>query len=226
MMKREMKNRSLKVHKFKKLVARYSLLVIFLLFTIHYSLSTAWADDEVLRIQKAYKNIKDIKGSFIQKSYIKGLKRTDTYKGQFFIKSPKMKWHYKGDKPHTIYIIGEDIIIYQINEKQAFKAKFDRSTYGQAPIALLSGFGNIRNEFDVSIKKENELLLKPKKPLGNILHIELKISDNEFPIESLSIVDALSNRIDIYLTDVKINTNLKDKIFEFSPPKGVNIFQQ
>jgi outer membrane lipoprotein carrier protein len=184
------------------------------------------ADDEVLKIQKAYENIKDIKGSFIQKSYIKDLKRTDTYRGQFFIKSQKMKWEYKGDKPQIVYITGEDIIIYQIKEKQAFKAKFDKSTYGQAPIALLSGFGNIRNEFDVSIKKKNILILKPKKTMGNILHIELQISDNEFPIESLGIIDVLSNRIDIYLTDVKINTNLKDKIFEFSPPEGVSVLEQ
>jgi outer membrane lipoprotein carrier protein len=213
-----------------KLVTRYSLLVTFLLFTIHYSLFTDFAfasqtDDEVLRIQRAYENIKDIKGSFVQKSYIKDLKRTDTYKGQFFIKSPKMKWEYKGDKPQIVYITGDDIIIYQKKEKQAFKAKFDRATYGQAPIALLGGFGNIKNEFDVSIKSEQKLLLKPQKPMGNISYIELQISDDEFPIESLTIIDTLSNRIDISLKDVKINTDLKTGIFEFSPPEGVNILQ-
>lgn len=200
-------------------------------------------DDEVLKIQKAYENIKDIKGNFVQKSYIKDLKRTDTYKGQFFIKPPKMRWEYKGDKPQIVYITDDDIIIYQKKEKQAFKARFDRTTYGQAPIALLGGFGNIRNEFDVSIKSGVKsqpaplreartgesgarLLLKPKKPMGNILHIELQTSDDEFPIESLTIIDTLSNRIDISLKDIKINSDLKDRMFEFSPPEGVNILQQ
>ncbi|GER94125.1 outer membrane lipoprotein carrier protein LolA [hot springs metagenome] len=183
-------------------------------------------DDEVARIQKAYENIKDIKGSFIQKSYIKDLKRTDTYKGQFFIKSPKMRWEYKGDKPQIVYITGEDIIIYQKKEKQAFKTKFDKASYGQAPIALLSGLGDIKNEFDVSVKSEQKLLLKPKKPMGNIVSVEITTSSEEFPIESLSIIDALSNRIDIYLKDVKINTELKDRLFEFSPPEGVNVLQQ
>lgn len=190
--------------------------------------STAFAsqaDDEVAKIQKAYENIKDIKGSFVQKSYIKDLKRTDTYRGQFFIKSQKIKWDYRGDKPQTVYITGEDIIIYQIKEKQAFKAKFDRATYGQAPIALLSGFGDIKKEFDVSVKPEQKLLLKPKKPMGNIVSVEIMASSDEFPIASLAIIDTFSNRIDIYLTDVKINTNLKDKLFEFSPPEGVNVLQ-
>ena len=144
-----------------------------------------------------------------------------------------MRWEYKEKNLQTVYITGDNIIIYQKKEKQAFKARFDRTTYGQAPIALLGGFGNIRNEFDVSIKpaiKTEEsavrLLLKPKKPMGNILNIELQTSNDEFPIESLTIIDTLSNRIDISLKDVKINTNLKDRIFEFSPPEGVNILEQ
>jgi outer membrane lipoprotein carrier protein len=212
-------------------------ILIICLFSVFCLLpSTAFAsqaDKEVLRIQKAYENIKDIRGSFIQKSHIKDLKRTDTYKGQFFIKSPKIRWEYKGDKPQVVYITGDDIIIYQKKEKQAFKAKFDRATYGQAPIALLGGFGNIKNEFDVSTKTEirnqnteHRLLLKPKKPMGNIVSVEITTSGEEFPIESLTIIDALSNRIDIYLKDVRINTELKDKLFEFSPPDGVNVLQQ
>ncbi len=204
-------------------------LTIFLFYFFTFSLlplAFCLADDEVTRIQKAYENIKDIKGSFIQKSYIKDLNRTDTYKGQFFIKSPKMRWEYKADKPQIVYITGDDIIIYQKKEKQAFKARFDRATYGQAPIALLGGFGNIKNEFDVSIKSEQKLLLKPKKTMGNIVSVEITTSSEEFPIESLTIIDTLSNRIDIYLKDVKINTELKDRLFEFSPPEGVNILQQ
>jgi outer membrane lipoprotein carrier protein len=214
-----------------KLVTRYSLLVTFLLFTIHYSLFTDFAfasqaDDEVIKIQKAYENIKDIKGSFIQKSHIKDLKRTDTYKGEFFIKPPKLRWEYRGEKPQTVYITGEDIIIYQAKEKQAFKSKFDRTTYGQAPIALLGGLGSIKDEFEVSEKTESGLLLKPKKQMGNIYYVEIITSHDEFPIKSLIIVDNISNRVEISLNNVKINTNLKDKLFEFSPPEGVNVLQQ
>ncbi len=214
-----------------KLVLHCSLLVTFLLFTVHYSLFTgvafaSQADSEVLRIQKAYQNIKDIKGNFLQKSHIKDLKRTDSYKGNFFIKAGNMKWQYSGKEPQTVYITGEDIIIYLANEKQAFKARFDRATYGQAPIALLGGFGNIKKEFDVSLKSENKLILKPKTELGNISQIELSLSSDGFPIKSLEIIDSLSNKIEIFLSDVKINSGLADKIFKFSPPEGVNVISQ
>ncbi len=188
-------------------------------------IALVYADDDVARIQKAYENIKDIKGSFVQKSYIKDLKRTDTYSGRFFIKPPKMKWEFKGDKPQDVYINGEDIFIYQKKEKQVFKTRFDRATYGQSPIALLGGFGDINKEFDVSMKK-GKLILKPRKPMGVIVQIELTLSDGVFPIEALSILDMASNKIDITLKDVRINTGLSERIFEFTPPEDATVIQR
>jgi len=187
-----------------------------------------FADDavsEVARIQKAYAGIKDIKGDFVQKSFIKDLKRTDTYSGQFFIKPPKMKWEFKGDRAQTVYITGDDILIYQKKEKQALKTKFDRANYGQAPITLLGGFGDINKEFDVSMKK-GSLLLKPRKPMGVIEHIELTPSYGMFPIEALTIFDTASNRIDIKLKDVRINTGIGERVFSFTPPADATVIQQ
>ncbi len=191
------------------------------------SASSAYsADDEVTRIQKAYENIKDISGNFIQKSYIKDLKRTDTFKGRFFIKRPmKMKWEYKGDNAQEVFISNDRIFVYQIREKQAFSSKFDRETYGQAPIALLSGFGKIKEEFSVT-DKAGKLILKPRKPMGGILSIEITPSEGEFPIGSFTIYDSYSNKIEMLLKDVKINTGLEDKLFEPLIPEGVNILTQ
>jgi outer membrane lipoprotein carrier protein len=200
------------------------------LFAIFYLLSTASislssVDEEVSAIQKAYENIKDISGSFVQKSYIKDLKQTETFKGQFFIKRPmKMKWNYKGEQAQEVIINNEEIIIYQQKEKQAYRSPFDRDTYGQAPIALLSGFGNVREEFSVT-EKSGRLLLKPKKPMGGILSIEIEPSGGEFPVKSFTVYDSYSNRIEMVLKDVRINTGLKDSFFELTIPKGVTTYK-
>jgi outer membrane lipoprotein carrier protein len=184
------------------------------------------ADDKIVGIQKAYEDIKDMSGDFVQKSFIKDLKRTETFKGQFFIKRPmKMKWSYKGDNAQDVLINNDLITIYQKKEKQAFKGKFDRDTYGQAPIALLSGFGKIREEFVVSDKK-GKLVLKPKKPMGEITSIEIETAEGECPIKSFIINDSFSNRIEMTLKDVRINSGLKDTFFELTLPKGVTVFEQ
>jgi outer membrane lipoprotein carrier protein len=213
-----------------KINFRYSVF-FFLLSAVCCLLSTASfceasAEEEVQKIQKAYEHIKDISGNFVQKSYIKDLKRTDTFKGEFFIKRPiKMKWSYKGENSQEVLISNQEITIYQKKEKQVFKGRFDRETYGQAPIALLSGFGKIQEEFTVS-EKNGKLILKPKKPMGGILSIEIETSEGEFPIKSFTINDSLSNRIEMALKDIKVNTGLEDKFFELSLPKGITVFEQ
>ncbi|MCL5023839.1 MAG: outer membrane lipoprotein carrier protein LolA [Nitrospirae bacterium] len=178
-------------------------------------------------IQKAYQNIKDIKGSFLQKSTIRDLKRTDTFKGTFMIKVPsKMRWQYQdaGKQDTEIFIDKGEIIVYQRNEKQVFRGKFDKEGYGQAPIALLGGFGSIGEEFDVT-QKGGKLLLKPKRSMGSVVSIEIGPSGGEFPIGSLSIVDKRLNRIEIIFRNVVINSGLKDSAFVFSPPPGVSVYE-
>ena len=205
------------------------MLSVFLLFTADMVLpadsSSSGPDDNVEKIQKAYEKIKDMHGSFTQKNTIKDLNKTDTYKGEFFIKQPlRMKWIYTGKAAQDIFISNETVLIYNKGDKQAYKGKFDRATFGQTPIALLSGFGNIRQEFSIS-GKGNSLLLKPKSPLGNITSISIKLSDDKFPIQSFLIQDGSSNVIEITLKEVSTNTGLKDTLFEFSVPKGVNVYE-
>ncbi len=203
----------------------FFLLSTFCFLLVTFSIAATSVEEDITIIQKAYENIKDIKGNFIQKSHIKDLKRTDTYKGQFFIKRPmKMKWDYKGEMAHEVLINNDEIIIYQKKERQAFRGKFDRDTYGQAPIALLSGFGRIQEEFYVS-KKGSRLILKPRRHLEGILSIEIEPSGSEFPISSFTINDSHSNRIEITLKDIRINTGLEDKFFEPSLPKDVTIYE-
>lgn len=200
------------------------ILPLFIFILTFASPINSFAEDKVLKIQKTYESISDISGDFIQKSFIKDLNRTDTFNGQFFIKMPmKLKWSYK-EPPQEIFVNKGEIIIYQKNEKQAFKGKFNREIYGQAPIALLSGFGDIEKEFFTS-EKNDTLILRPKKPTGNIVSIEVTCHESVFPISSFVIHDSFSNRIEIILRDIKINAGLKDSLFEFSTPKGVSIFE-
>jgi len=191
----------------------------------HRSSASSELDLNVERIQKAYEKIKDMKGHFTQKNTITDLNKTDTYTGEFFIKQPlRMKWVYTGKTAQDIYISENTVLIYKSGDKQAYKAKFDKSTYGQTPIALLSGFGNIRQEFNIS-GRGNTLLLIPKNPLGTVTSITVVLSKGEFPIKSFTIQDGRSNVIEIVLTDVRVNTGLKDSFFEFSLPADVNIYE-
>lgn len=184
------------------------------------------ANSEIARIQKAYETIRDLKGSFVQKSVIRDLDKTESYKGQFFIKPPmKMKWVYAGKDAQSLTIHGDTVLIYKKAERQAYRSRFDRQTYGQTPVALLGGFGKIGEEFAVSGEGES-LILKPKRPMGNVTFVKVTLSEEGFPIRGFEIHDSYSNIIEIEIRDVQINTGLKDSLFDLTLPKGVNVFEQ
>lgn len=185
-------------------------------------------DPAVERIQQAYREVRDLRGSFTQKSHIKDLERTDTYQGTFLIKLPsKFRWQYKGEERQQAEVIinEEELIVYQKKERQAFRSRFDSGSYGQAPIALLSGLGNIEGEFDVS-RKGSRLVLRPRKQMGNVASVEITPSEEGFPIAAIAIVDSRSNRIEIMLRDVTVNSGIKDDAFVFSLPRGVSLFER
>lgn len=192
---------------------------------IFFCSGTTWADG-VDRIQKAYEGIKDLRGSFTQKSTIKDLKKTETYRGEFFIKPPmRMKWSYRGKEPQDLIINNDTVLIHKKNDKQAFRGRFDRATYGQSPVALLGGFGSVRDEFNVTPKRD-VLILKPKKPMGAVTSIIVTLSEQGFPIRSFVINDTYGNIVEIELRDVQANTGIKDNTFDLTLPKGVNVMEQ
>ena len=207
--------------------AVFVVLLTFLLWACPVGVSCASGlDDNIAKVQKAYEGVKDLRGSFLQKSVIRDLDRTETYQGDFFIKPPlKMKWLYKGKTAQDLIINNDTVLIINKGENQAYKSRFDRATYGQTPVALLSGFGNIREEFTVS-GKDDTLMLLPKKPMGNITSIRITLSDAAFPIRSFLITDSYSNEIQVELKNVRINTGLKDSLFDLTLPKGMHVFEQ
>ncbi|MBI5632418.1 MAG: outer membrane lipoprotein carrier protein LolA [Nitrospirae bacterium] len=202
------------------------LMVLTLLLTLIPSVSfAAGTDDAVARIQKAYEGIKDMKGTFVQKNVIRDLNKTDTYTGEFFVKRPlRMKWAYKGKASQDLLINNDTVLIYKKGDNQAYRSKFNKETYGQSPVVLLTGMGNIKEEFTIT-GSEKILTLKPKKSMAGIVSITLHLSDTDFPIRAFTIRDG-RNTVEIELKEIKINTGIKDSLFDLNLPKGVNVYEQ
>jgi chaperone LolA len=184
------------------------------------------ADDTVSRIQKAYEGITDMRGSFVQKNIIKDLNKADTYAGEFFVKRPlKMKWAYKGKAAQDLIINNDTVLIYKKGDSQAYRSAFTKDAYGQTPVVLLTGMGNLRDEFIVT-GKNNILQLKPRKAMAGIASITVFISETGFPIQGFTIQDGRSNTVEIRLSNITINSGLKDSLFDLNLPKGVNVYEQ
>jgi outer membrane lipoprotein carrier protein len=200
-----------------------NLLIILLLFLFA---NPILAQDTALsKLNKAYKNINDASGSFIQTSYIKDLDKTQKFKGRFFIKGDKIRWQYEGEFPQVIFLNRETLIVYDRKRKQAIQSIFSEEKYGQLPIALLSRMADFEKDFEITEKSENTLILIPKTKMGNIKKIEIAIQDEDFPIKLLKFIDTSVNTVRIDFYSVTINKNLKDSIFQFIPKKDDNVLK-
>lgn len=188
--------------------------------------SFCYAEESILsKLDNTYKNINDVKGNFIQKSYIKELDKAYHFMGKFFIKHDKIRWQYTGDFSQIVYLNRESLIVYDKKRRQAIKTDFTEEKYGQLPIALLSRIAQIEKDFETIEKSENSLILIPKTKIGSVKKVELFISDNEFPVKSLRLTDIMQNTIKIEFYDVKINTGLSDSLFNFVPKKDDTVLQ-
>ncbi len=200
-----------------------------LLLTLHSSLFTlvyaATVDDIVKDLQKKFSEIKDLKGTFNQTSYLKDLEKTEIYSGTFFMKKPdRIMWSYKAPRDEKIFITGNDTWIYKKSRNQALKSKFSKEAYSQIPIALLNSFDNLAADFEIALIDEDKLSLKPRKSSGAVREIIVRTAQRKFPIKMLKVSDIYGNVITIELLDVENNPGLDNALFVFTPPEGAEVF--
>lgn len=179
----------------------------------------------VERIQKTFSGINDMKGSFSQTSYIKDLEDTQQYAGTFYIKKPSQAmWEYSKPRDEKIVIQDTETIIYKKSENQVIKTKISREAYNQAPITLLGRFGNIREDFTISMPDKNALQLIPKKKVGIIRTLVLETVPEGFPVKLFTIIDTYGNIIMIELRNIITNSGIDDEFFKFKIPEGAEVY--
>jgi outer membrane lipoprotein carrier protein len=176
-------------------------------------------------IQQRYAGIKDIKGTFVQKSYIKDLEDTQEYSGDFSIKKPsQMMWEYAAPRDEKVIINDKQTLIYKKSQNQVIKTKFNKEAYSQVPIALLAGLENIGDDFHITVPSENALQLVPRRKIGFIKTVVLETIQGDMPIKMFTIFDTYGNIIMIEMKNVQINQGLKDSVFTLTIPPDAEVY--
>ena len=213
-----------KIQKFQ-IFLMFFMSAVYCLLSIVSTSHASTVDEVVGRIQKIYGEIKEVQGKFSQTSYIKDLDKIERYEGEFFMKKPSsMRWNFSKPRDEEIIIKENDIWIYKKSEKQALKSAFSKDAYNHVPIALLNNFGDLKNNFDIKLIKDDTLELTPKRRMGFINKLLLEINSTDFPVKTFSVFDLYGNKINIMIKNVKINSGIEDSIFIFKLQPGVEVF--
>ena len=178
------------------------------------------------KLRAVYKNLRTLEGRFTQVTYIKDLDKEETFKGIFYLKIPdRMRWKYTEGSTDEVYLTGNKMVINQPSESQVFISSMDGYGLSSSPLRILLALDELENNFNLK-SREGHIFMTPRGKKTVVNSIELVLSGNKFPLEKIRLLDRYANRTEIRLMDVKINPNLEDSLFLFTPPAGATIIRQ
>jgi outer membrane lipoprotein carrier protein len=190
--------------------------------------------DIAQKLQSSYENAKDLKADFIQEAMIKSIKKTEREEGKVFFKNPKnMLWEYTKPKGKKLVINSQTAWLYLTNEKVAYRQKSESIFQSKTLIQFFAGSGKLKDDFIIkyaepkALDKEGNYLLAliPKEKTVACNLVKLTIDKNNFYILQVSFDDVMGNSTTLKFSNISINTGLSQKMFQFKPPAGVQVFE-
>lgn len=218
---------------------RYSLkTVIILICLLFFALRISFADilplnELIARTQERYKKTQDIKAQFIQEVTIKSVNKTEREEGVVYVKNPRrMLWVYSKPKAKKLIINPKKAWLYIPEDRAAYVQDTENIYRSKLAVKFLSGIGKLSEDFHVGFSKPDTvdrngdylLTLVPKVSDTGVDKLYLTIDKEDFQIIQCSFTDLYGNMTRIRLADIRINNNLDDKLFNFKPPSGVEVF--
>jgi outer membrane lipoprotein carrier protein len=150
--------------------------------------------------------------------------------GTFLLKRPGMfRWHTQTPTNQLIISNGKTIWIYEEDLEQVTIKQLSNEIQG-TPALFLSGYNKqITSSYDVSLKQLKHVStfhLTPKKTQQNSQYVWIELSYSNRKLSAVSLLDKLGQTTILRFSNSKINQKLSDKVFKFTPPKGVDVITQ
>ncbi|MGO9137498.1 MAG: outer membrane lipoprotein chaperone LolA [Syntrophales bacterium] len=217
----------------------YSLkIAINLAFFLFFAFGTSFAgtlplDELIAKAQERYEKTQDLKAQFIQEVTIKSVNKTEREEGIVYVKNPRrMLWVYSKPKAKKLIINPKKAWLYIPEDHAAYVQDTENIYKSKLAVKFLSGIGKLSEDFDVGFSKPDNvdkngnylLTLVPKASDTGVGKLHITIDKENFQVIQCSFVDLYGNLTRISLADIRINNNLDDKLFNFKPPSGVEVF--
>lgn len=185
------------------------------------------AEELARRIEEHHQKTRDLVARFTQ-TYRSGLLgRESVERGRLSLKRPgQMRWEYEEPEKKTFVSDGHRFFFYVPADRQVIvKEQHDERSL---PAQLLAG-REILASFEVSLEAEaspglSRLRLVPRQDDAEVAEAILVV-DAEARIRAVEIKDVQGSRSRFDFAEVRENVGLKDTLFEFTIPKGVEVIE-
>jgi outer membrane lipoprotein carrier protein len=191
--------------------------------------------DEVIRkLQAQYDQTQDFSATFTQETISKSIGAPAIMNGKVYIKKPgMMRLDYTDPKKWQIISDGQTSWLYFPDDKQVRIYKTAEAFENLPFLDFLFGKGKITDDFTASFgelekdqaKDSYLIILAPKDKESTIDRVLILVSRDEYLIKQLNTYDVIGTVIRIAFKDISLNSGLKDTMFHFIVPPGVETFK-
>lgn len=188
----------------------------------------AWAEDAPITQLKAFlKSSASLSADFKQVSFNKAGQASQTSVGQFYLSRPgKFRWNYLKPFAQEIVSNSDKVWFYDADLEQVTVKQLDDSL-GSTPALLLTGQVDIDEKFNLEEQGSEENLnwirLSPKNEESGFKYILIGLNHGQ--LGGMELSDNFGQLTRIYFSNIKLNPVLSESLFNFKPPKGVDVFE-
>lgn len=208
--------------------------------TVSTKIAQSWVDE----LERSYKGVTALKGSFMQESFLASLELSELSNGEItFSKPGMMRWVYQSPEPQ-VFVVKDDVMwFYQPDQRQLIIDNFEKQLLSDVPVGFLMGIGTLSDRFTVELgcttKQGRVVRLRPKQRqestteahsessagsalsyLDILLH---GVSGVKLPLMGVSVHDSAGNVTSVLLSDLKLNTPVAEDTFALDVPRGTDI---
>ncbi len=201
---------------------------VIILFILAFS--TNYPDDELMiKIEKKLDGLNSFSADFVQTYRVEALDSLIVEKGKLLVLKPgRMRWDYKSPDEKLFICDGEKIYFYVPEDKQVMVGEIDELNEQTAMVSILTGKSSLSKHYSCELieEKEGEYILRfspLKSDSTRYQRFLMNVTTEKLLVTRLAYFDNAGNLNEIKFTDIKINKNIKEKLFEFKVPKGVEV---
>ncbi len=198
-------------------------------------------------------SIEDLQADFLQQAYLGSLDRVEEGQGRVAVRfdrhnqqlQPCFRWEYQTPSVQQIISDGRMVWVYLPENQQVMESPLpdESSESVDDPLAFLTGLAQLSKRFTVAWASpvldtdgNYRLLLKPRKPSAIIEKLELVIDravvayarpaqQPVYPVRIATVFGPNESRTTITFRNVRINQGLKDSLFDFKVPDGIEVLR-
>ncbi len=187
----------------------------------------AYADPLSINLQHQLDAIRSMSADFTQTTLAKKRRPLHATGRMVLSKPGRLLWQLNKPQEQMVLADGRHVWIYDRALEQVTVKKQRPGMGGVAGLFLTGYQRSVAQYFHIEERsngKNNEFSLHAKSSKAGIQNVQLRFVGPQLVF--LELVDQLGQKTEIHFDHIHMNQSVSPRVFQFRPPKGVDVIQQ